>query len=154
MPKVKTNLWKGLYRLYGDKNRSMLSQLIWPLQNQKKDGIFTITAKNLQGFDGYKEVKIPFWSHANGMKDIIWYTPTRQADGSYTVTAKASDHENSDGKYESAGLLCRCQRSKQVCQESLIDYTAPKPSAWRLGVYQMMSFIPLAWDQNGIFTSS
>ena len=30
------------------------------------------------------EVKIPFWSHANGMKDIIWYTPSRQADGSYT----------------------------------------------------------------------
>ena len=45
-------------------------------------------------------MKIPFWSHANGMKDIIWYTPTRQADGSYTVTAKASDHENADGKYE------------------------------------------------------
>ena len=45
-----------------------------------------------------QEVKIPFWSHANGMKDIIWYTPTRQVDGSYTVTAKASDHENADGQ--------------------------------------------------------
>ena len=76
------------------------------IANSESDGTFTITAKNLQGLDGYEEVKIPFWSHANGMKDIIWYTPSRQADGSYTVTAKASDHENADGKYEVAGLLC------------------------------------------------
>ena len=70
------------------------------IAKSESEGTFTITAKNLQGLDGYKEVKIPFWSHANGMKDIIWYTPSRQADGSYTVTAKASDHENADGKYE------------------------------------------------------
>ena len=38
------------------------------ITKSEKDGTFTITAKNLQGFDGYKEVKIPFWSHANGMK--------------------------------------------------------------------------------------
>ena len=68
------------------------------IAKSESDGTFTITAKNLQGLDGYEEVKIPFWSHANGMKDIIWYTPNRQADGSYTVTAKASDHENADGK--------------------------------------------------------
>ena len=53
-----------------------------------------------KGLRGYKEVKIPFWSHANGMSDIKWYTPTRQADGSYTVTVKASDHENANGRYE------------------------------------------------------
>ena len=93
------------------------------------DGTFTITAKNLQGFDSYKEVKIPFWSHANGMKDIIWYTPTRQADGSYTVTAKASDHENADGKYEAQVFYVDAQGQNKFVKKAFIDYTAPKPSA-------------------------
>ncbi len=74
----------------GKKNQTPVSADL-TIAKSEKDGTFTITAKNLQGFDGYKEVKIPFWSHANGMKDIIWYTPTRQADGSYTVTARTSD---------------------------------------------------------------
>ena len=99
MPKVKTNLWKRPLTATKPANAVAFPSKI------RKDGTFTITAKNLQGFDGYKEVKIPFWSHANGMKDIIWYTPTRQADGSYTVTAKASDHENADGKYEARSLF-------------------------------------------------
>ena len=43
------------------------------ISNPDVNGNFTITAKNLKGFEGYKEVKIPFWSHANGMKDIVWY---------------------------------------------------------------------------------
>ncbi|MBS6742597.1 MAG: GBS Bsp-like repeat-containing protein [Streptococcus parasanguinis] len=93
------------------------------------DGTFTITAKNLQGFDSYKEVKIPFWSHANGMKDIIWYTPTRQADGSYTVTAKASDHENADGKYEAQVFYVDAKGQNKFVKKAFIDYTAPKPSA-------------------------
>ena len=70
------------------------------ISNPDSNGNFTITAKNLKGFEGYKEVKIPFWSQANGMKDIVWYSPSRQSDGSYTVTAKASDHENANGQYE------------------------------------------------------
>ena len=93
------------------------------------DGTFTITAKNLQGFDSYKEVKIPFWSHANGIKDIVWYTPTRQADGSYTVTAKASDHENADGKYEAQVFYVDAQGQNKFVKKAFIDYTAPKPSA-------------------------
>ena len=93
------------------------------------DGTFTITAKNLQGFDSYKEVKIPFWSHANGMKDIVWYTPTRQADGSYTVTAKASDHENADGKYEAQVFYVDANGQNKFVKKAFIDYTAPKPSA-------------------------
>ena len=93
------------------------------------DGTFTITAKNLQGFDSYKEVKIPFWSHANGMKDIIWYTPTRQADGSYTVTAKASDHENADGQYEAQVFYVDANGQNKFVKKAFIDYTAPKPSA-------------------------
>ena len=67
------------------------------------------------------------------MKDIIWYTPTLQADGSYTVTAKAGDHENADGKYEAGGLLCRCRRSKQICEKGLYrlygDKTGQLPPA-------------------------
>ena len=99
------------------------------ITKSESDGTFTITAKNLQGFDSYKEVKIPFWSHANGIKDIIWYTPTRQADGSYTVTAKASDHENADGKYEAQVFYVDAQGQNKFVKKAFIDYTAPKPSA-------------------------
>ena len=99
------------------------------ITKSESDGTFTITAKNLQGFDSYKEVKIPFWSHANGIKDIIWYTPTRQADGSYTVTAKASDHENADGKYEAQIFYVDAQGQNKFVKKAFIDYTAPKPSA-------------------------
>ena len=99
------------------------------ITKSESDGTFTITAKNLQGFDSYKEVKIPFWSHANGMKDIIWYTPTRQADGSYTVTAKASDHENADGKYEAQVFYVDANGQNKFVKKAFIDYTAPKPSA-------------------------
>ena len=99
------------------------------ITKSEKEGTFTITAKNLQGFDGYKKVKIPFWSHANGMKDIVWYTPTRQADGSYTVTAKASAHENADGKYEAQVFYVDAQGQNKFVKKAFIDYTAPKPSA-------------------------
>ena len=92
------------------------------IAKSESDGTFTITAKNLQGFDGYKEVKIPFWSHANGMKDIIWYTPTRQADGSYTVTAKASDHENADGKYEAQVFYVDAKGQNKFVKKAFIDY--------------------------------
>ena len=98
------------------------------IAKSEKDGTFTITAKNLQGFDSYKEVKIPFWSHANGMKDIIWYTPTRQADGSYTVTAKANDHENADGKYEAQVFYVDAQGQNKFVKKAFIDYTATKPA--------------------------
>ena len=98
------------------------------IAKSEKDGTFTITAKNLQGFDGYKEVMIPFWSHANGMKDIIWYTPTRQADGSYTVTAKANDHENADGKYEAQVFYVDAQGQNKFVKKAFIDYTATKPA--------------------------
>ena len=98
-------------------------------KSESEEGTFTITAKNLQGFDGYKEVKIPFWSHANGMKDIVWYTPTRQVDGSYTVTAKASAHENADGKYEAQVFYVDAQGRNKFVKKAFVDYTAPKPSA-------------------------
>jgi len=109
----------------GKKNQTPVSADL-TIAKSEKDGTFTITAKNLQGFDGYKEVKIPFWSHANGMKDIIWYTPTRQADGSYTVTAKASDHENADGKYEAQVFYVDAQGQNKFVKKAFIDYTATK----------------------------
>ena len=98
------------------------------IAKSESDGTFTITAKNLQGLDGYEEVKIPFWSHANGMKDIIWYTPSRQADGSYTVTAKASDHENADGKYEAQVFYVDAKGQNKFVKKAFIDYTATKPA--------------------------
>ena len=112
----------------GKKNQTPVSADL-TIAKSESDGTFTITAKNLQGFDGYKEVKIPFWSHANGMKDIIWYTPTRQADGSYTVTAKASDHENADGKYEAQVFYVDANSQNKFVKKAFIDYTASKPSA-------------------------
>ena len=77
--------------------------------------------------DGYEEVKIPFWSHANGMKDIIWYTPNRDR-WFYTVTAKASDHENADGKYEAQVFYVDAKGQNKFVKKAFIDYTAPKPS--------------------------
>ena len=100
------------------------------IAKSESDGTFTITAKNLQGLDGYEEVKIPFWSHANGMKDIIWYTPNRQADGSYTVTAKASDHENADGastKRKSSMWMLKAKTS--LSRKPLLTTQLLKPSA-------------------------
>ena len=105
----------------GKKNQTPVSADL-TIAKSEKDGTFTITAKNLQGFDGYKEVKIPFWSHANGMKDIIWYTPTRQADGSYTVTAKAIDHENADGQYEAQVFYVDAQGQNKFVKKAFIDY--------------------------------
>ena len=105
----------------GKKNQTPVSADL-TIAKSEKDGTFTITAKNLQGFDGYKEVKIPFWSHANGMKDIIWYTPSRQADGSYTVTAKASDHENADGKYEAQVFYVDANGQNKFVKKAFIDY--------------------------------
>ena len=97
------------------------------ISNPDVDGNFTITAKNLKGFEGYKEVKIPFWSHANGMKDIVWYSPSRQTDGSYRVTAKASDHENASGKYEAQVFYVDYQGRNTFVKKAFVDRA--KPSA-------------------------
>ena len=105
----------------GKKNQTPVSADLTIVKSEK-NGTFTIMAKNLQGFEGYKEVKIPFWSHANGMKDIIWYTPTRQADGSYTVTAKASDHENADGQYEAQVFYVDAKGQNKFVKKAFIDY--------------------------------
>ena len=97
------------------------------ISNPDSNGNFTITAKNLKGFEGYKEVKIPFWSHANGMKDIVWYSPSRQADGSYTVTANVSDHENASGKYEAQLFYVDQQGRNTFVKKAFVDRA--KPSA-------------------------
>ncbi|WP_042361288.1 GBS Bsp-like repeat-containing protein [Streptococcus ilei] len=97
------------------------------ISNPDSNGNFTITAKNLKGFEGYKEVKIPFWSHANGMKDIVWYSPSRQTDGSYTVTANANDHENASGKYEAQVFYVDQQGRNTFVKKAFVDRA--KPSA-------------------------
>ena len=97
------------------------------ISNPDSNGNFTITAKNLKGFEGYKEVKIPFWSHANGMKDIVWYSPSRQTDGSYTVTANVNDHENASGKYEAQLFYVDQQGRNTFVKKAFVDRA--KPSA-------------------------
>ncbi|WP_412103269.1 GBS Bsp-like repeat-containing protein [Streptococcus salivarius] len=99
------------------------------ISKNENNGTFTIIAKNLKGLEGYKEVKIPFWSHANGMSDIKWYTPTRQADGSYTVTVKASDHENANGRYEAQVFYIDARGQKRFVQKAFVGrYDPSKPT--------------------------
>ncbi|WP_183138209.1 GBS Bsp-like repeat-containing protein [Streptococcus salivarius] len=98
------------------------------ISKNENNGTFTIIAKNLKGLEGYKEVKIPFWSHANGMSDIKWYTPTRQADGSYTVTVKASDHENANGRYEAQVFYIDAKGQKRFVQKAFSDYSHGQPT--------------------------
>ena len=99
------------------------------ISKNENNGTFTIVAKNLKGLEGYKEVKIPFWSHANGMSDIKWYTPTRQADGSYTVTVKASDHENANGRYEAQVFYIDARGQKRFVQKAFVERNDPsKPT--------------------------
>ena len=94
----------------------------------KSAGTFTITAKNLKGFENYKEIKIPFWSHAKGMDDIKWYTPVRQSDGSYKVVAKAIDHENVDGRYEAQIFYYDAQGQRKFVQKAFAEYSTSKPN--------------------------
>ena len=99
------------------------------ISKNENNGTFTRVAKNLRGLEGYKEVKIPFWSHANGMSDIKWYTPTRQADGSYTVTVKASDHENANGRYEAQVFYIDARGQKRFVQKAFVERNDPsKPT--------------------------
>ena len=100
----------------------------------KSAGTFTITAKNLKGFENYKEIKIPFWSHAKGMNDIKWYTPVRQSDGSYKVVAKAIDHENVDGRYEAQIFYYDAQGQRQFVQKSFAEYKKEQPLSGTLSI--------------------
>ena len=100
----------------------------------KSAGTFTITAKNLKGFENYKEIKIPFWSHAKGMDDIKWYTPVRQSDGSYKVVAKASDHENVDGRYEAQIFYYDAQGQRQFVQKAFAEYKKEQPLSGTLSI--------------------
>ena len=100
----------------------------------KSAGTFTITAKNLKGFENYKEIKIPFWSHAKGMDDIKWYTPVRQSDGSYKVVAKAIDHENVDGRYEAQIFYYDAQGQRQFVQKSFAEYKKEQPLSGTLSI--------------------
>ena len=100
----------------------------------KSAGTFTITAKNLKGFENYKEIKIPFWSHAKGMDDIKWYTPVRQLDGSYKVVAKASDHENVDGRYEAQIFYYDAQGQRKFVQKAFAEYKKEQPLSGTLSI--------------------
>ena len=98
------------------------------ITKSESDGSFTIRATRLTGLSGFKGIQIPFWSHANGMKDIVWYTPTQQQDGSYSVTVKASDHENIDGTYEAQLFYLDAKGNKEFVTKSMVEYHKLRPT--------------------------
>ena len=75
------------------------------MQNQKRRVPFTITAKNLQGFDGFKGSEDSVLVSCQWDERHHLVPPTRRAGGSYTVTTEASDHENADAKYEAGSSM-------------------------------------------------
>ena len=98
------------------------------ITKSESDGSFTITATRLTGLSEFKGIQIPFWSHANGMKDIVWYTPTKQQDGSYSVTVKASDHENAYGTYEAQLFYVDSKGKNQFVTKSMVEYKKLQPT--------------------------
>ena len=98
------------------------------ITKSESDGSFTIRATRLTGLSGFKGIQIPFWSHANGMKDIVWYTPTQQQDGSYSVTVKASDHENAYGTYEAQLFYLDANGNKEFVTKSMVEYHKLRPT--------------------------
>ncbi|MCG4843126.1 GBS Bsp-like repeat-containing protein [Streptococcus gordonii] len=71
------------------------------IENQNQiSGTFDAVVRNVIAPNGLKEVLIPTWSEVNGQDDLVWHKAVKQADGSYRATIKASDHKNSQGKYQ------------------------------------------------------
>ena len=67
--------------------------------NDSLAGRFDVVISNVLAPQGVASVSVPVWSDDNGQDDLIWHHATRQQDGRYRVTVKASDHNNSTGKY-------------------------------------------------------
>ena len=94
MPKVKTSFVKKAFIDYAAPKPS--ADLT--ITKSESDGTFTITAKNLQGFDGYKASEdsiLPMgWKISTGtnLTRRLWWL--------IYCKYKASDHENADGQYE------------------------------------------------------
>jgi len=67
--------------------------------NDSLAGSFDVVISNVLAPQGVASVSVPVWSDDKGQDDLIWHHATRQQDGRYRVTVKASDHNNSTGKY-------------------------------------------------------
>lgn len=67
--------------------------------NDSLAGRFDVVISNVLAPQGVASVSVPVWSDDKGQDDLIWHHATRQQDGRYRVTVKASDHNNSTGKY-------------------------------------------------------
>ena len=67
--------------------------------NDSLGGRFDFVISNVLAPQGVASVSVPVWSDDKGQDDLIWHHATRQQDGRYRVTVKASDHNNSTGKY-------------------------------------------------------
>ena len=94
----------------------------------KSAGTFTITTKNLKGFENYKEIKIPFWSHAKGMDDIKWYTPVRQSDGSYKVERRLLTMKMSMGAMKHRSSITMHRANVKFVQKAFAEYSTGKPN--------------------------
>ena len=68
--------------------------------NNPTTGTFDAVIRDVVSPNGLKEVLVPTWSEVNGQDDLVWHKAVKQADGSYRATIKASDHKNSQGKYQ------------------------------------------------------
>ena len=68
--------------------------------NNSTTGTFDAVIRDVVSPNGLKEVLVPTWSEVNGQDDLVWHKAVKQADGSYRATIKASDHKNSQGKYQ------------------------------------------------------
>ena len=67
--------------------------------NDSLAGRFDVVISNVLAPQGVASVSVPVWSDDKGQDDLVWHHATRQQDGRYRVTVKASDHNNSTGKY-------------------------------------------------------
>ena len=67
--------------------------------NDSLAGSFDVVISNVLAPQGVASVSVPVWSDDKGQDDLVWHHATLQQDGRYRVTVKASDHNNSTGKY-------------------------------------------------------
>ena len=97
--------------------------------NNTAAGTFDAVVRNIVAPTGLKEVLVPSWSLAGGQDDLIWHKATRQADGSYRVTIKATDHNNSTGKYRADAYILDDSNKRFYLTEKVVEVTQTRPSA-------------------------
>lgn len=64
-----------------------------------REGRFTVEAKNFTEKDLIKTIMIPIWSDVNGQDDLVWYEAKKDTSGDYTLQVDIKNHKYSDGLY-------------------------------------------------------